>query len=170
MTRSNTSGSIVNNFRYTGREWDPETSLYYYRARYYDPQAGRFLQEDELGFDAGINFYPYVLNNPLNWTDSYGDQQDSVTSSLMQAIRSGNSAEIENILDTAGDVLSEDSKELGREAVKRLRTPVRDLIKGSLKRSESYHSELENQTLEQIMKDTCQAAKQMKKLVQQTPR
>ncbi|HET6932216.1 MAG TPA: RHS repeat-associated core domain-containing protein, partial [Candidatus Acidoferrum sp.] len=31
-----TSGSIVNNFRYTGREWDTETSLYYYRARYYD--------------------------------------------------------------------------------------------------------------------------------------
>jgi len=100
------------------------TGVSYYRARYYDPQAGRFLQEDELGFDAGINFYPYVLNNPLNWIDPYGDQQDSVTSLPMQAIRSGNSAEIENILDTAGDVLSEDSKELGREAVKRLRTPA----------------------------------------------
>jgi len=45
-----TTGSLVNSFRYTGREWDTETSLYYYRARYYDPNAGRFVSEDPLGF------------------------------------------------------------------------------------------------------------------------
>ena len=44
-----TSGSIVNNFRYTGREFDTETSLYYYRSRYYDPAQGRFLSEDPYG-------------------------------------------------------------------------------------------------------------------------
>jgi RHS repeat-associated protein len=41
-------GSIVNNFHYTGREWDLETSLYYYRARYYDPATGRLINEDRL--------------------------------------------------------------------------------------------------------------------------
>jgi len=168
--QTSSTGSLTNPFQYTAREFDTETNLQFSRNRYYDPSTGRFMQEDELAFDAGINFYPYVLNNPQNWIDPFGDQEDSVTSSLMQAIRSGNSAEIENILDAAGDVLSDDAKQLGREAVKRLRTPVRDLIKGSLKRSASYHSELEEKTYEEIMKDACQAAKQMKKLVQQSPR
>jgi RHS repeat-associated protein len=44
----------------------------YYRARYYDPLAGRFLSEDPINFEAGINFYDYVENNPVNWLDSLG--------------------------------------------------------------------------------------------------
>ena len=42
------SGSLTNFFRYAGREFDTETGLYYYRARYYDPSTGRFLSEDRL--------------------------------------------------------------------------------------------------------------------------
>src|ERR1700676_3410037 len=38
-----TSGSLTNPFQYTGREFDSETGIYYYRARYFDPSAGRFL-------------------------------------------------------------------------------------------------------------------------------
>ena len=67
-----TTGSLVNSFRYTGREWDSETSLYYYRARYYDPQAGRFLGEDPIRFDGGQNFYAYVRNNPILYLDPSG--------------------------------------------------------------------------------------------------
>jgi RHS repeat-associated protein len=59
-------------FSYTGREWDTVAGLYYYRARYYDPQVGRFLSEDPIGFDGGINFYTYVRNNPVNRTDPLG--------------------------------------------------------------------------------------------------
>lgn len=44
----------------------------YYRARYYDPQSGRFVNEDPIGFDAGINFYVYVKNGPLNLVDPTG--------------------------------------------------------------------------------------------------
>jgi len=72
------SGSIVNNFRYTGREWDPETSLYYYRARYYDQSTGRFLTEDPAGFDVNTDFFAYVGNSPLNWTDPLGLSQNDV--------------------------------------------------------------------------------------------
>ena len=72
------SGSIVNNFRYTGREWDPETSLYYYRARYYDQAAGRFLAEDPARFGGGPNFYPYVTNNSVNRKDPRGLWQVTV--------------------------------------------------------------------------------------------
>jgi RHS repeat-associated protein len=39
------TGTVENPFRYTGRELDSETGLYYYRARYYDPTTGRFLSE-----------------------------------------------------------------------------------------------------------------------------
>ena len=66
------SGSLVNSFRYTGREFDTETGLYYYRARYYDPQAGRFSSEDPIGFLGGINFYAYVKNNVPNTFDPLG--------------------------------------------------------------------------------------------------
>jgi len=70
------SGSLTNSFRYTGREFDAETSLYYYRARYYDPNAGRFMSEDSVRFLAGPNFYTYVTNNPVVHRDPSGQQQD----------------------------------------------------------------------------------------------
>jgi len=66
------AGSLVNPFQYTARESDTETGLYYYRARYYDPGAGRFLSEDPLRFRVGINHYRYVRNNPVNLTDPTG--------------------------------------------------------------------------------------------------
>jgi RHS repeat-associated protein len=67
------SGSIVNNFRYTGRELDSETNLYYYRSRYYDPAAGRFVSEDPFRYNEGWeNLYSYVTNSPLNLIDPLG--------------------------------------------------------------------------------------------------
>ena len=68
----NQTGSVENSYTYTGREWDQEAGLYYYRARYMDPTTGRFLSEDPIGFDGGINFYAYVKNNPVNLTDPTG--------------------------------------------------------------------------------------------------
>ena len=66
------TGSLTNSFRYTGREFDTETGLYYYRARYYDPVSGRFLSEDPLAFDASLNFYSYVSNSPTSFNDPFG--------------------------------------------------------------------------------------------------
>jgi RHS repeat-associated protein len=69
------TGSLTNPFRYTGREFDTETNLYFYRARYFDPASGRFLSEDPTGFDAGIDFYTYVENSPTNYEDPQGLQR-----------------------------------------------------------------------------------------------
>ena len=66
------TSSIGNRFMFTGREYDTETGLYYYRARYYNPEIGRFLQTDPLGYLANMNRYVYVDNNPVNWLDPYG--------------------------------------------------------------------------------------------------
>jgi RHS repeat-associated protein len=66
------TGTLTNPFQFTGREFDSETGIYEYRYRYYDPNAGRFVSEDPIGFRAGIDFYEYVFNNPLLWTDPRG--------------------------------------------------------------------------------------------------
>lgn len=69
-----TPNSIGDSFRYTAREFDSETGLYYYRARYYLPELGRFLSEDPIGFDQGPNLYKYVGNNPATFVDPSGMQ------------------------------------------------------------------------------------------------
>jgi RHS repeat-associated protein len=57
---ASTTGTAV---QFTGR--DPETGLYYYRARYYSPAIGRFLQTDPIGTRGGINLYAYGAQSSL---------------------------------------------------------------------------------------------------------
>ncbi len=56
--------TFVQPYTFTGREFDPETDLYFNRHRTYDWRTGRFTTEDPIGFDGGDNFYVYVGNNP----------------------------------------------------------------------------------------------------------
>lgn len=65
-------GSSTSGFAYTGREWDAETSLYYYRARYYAPSVGRFVSRDPIGLLGGLNEYVYSENAAINRTDPLG--------------------------------------------------------------------------------------------------
>jgi RHS repeat-associated protein len=69
---TNSTGSATNWFRYTARQFDSDTALYYYRARYYDPTTGRFISEDPIRFQGGTNFYRYLLNDPMDATDPWG--------------------------------------------------------------------------------------------------
>jgi RHS repeat-associated protein len=71
------TGTLTNPFQYTARDYDSETGLRYYRARYYDPQTGRFIGEDPVKFGAGINFYEYVENSPVVFGDPLGLQSSS---------------------------------------------------------------------------------------------
>ena len=66
------TGTITNTLQYTAREFDSETGLSFYRARYYDPVTGRFISEDPLRFLSDINFYRYVFNSPVNFIDPLG--------------------------------------------------------------------------------------------------
>jgi RHS repeat-associated protein len=83
--RYDTFGQIVSQtnsqfqpwFAYTGREWDPAVGLYFYRARWYDPRAGRFTSEDPLGFAAGdANLSRYVGNGATLWVDPSGETKE----------------------------------------------------------------------------------------------
>jgi len=70
--RTSATGASSNAFQYTGRENDG-TGLYYHRARYYSPNFQRFISEDLVEFRGeDVNFYAYVGNGPVNFTDPSG--------------------------------------------------------------------------------------------------
>ena len=68
----NSAASARTRYGFTGRERDSVTGLIYYRARWYDPQLGRFISEDPIGLAGGINQFSYVGNNPQNRKDPTG--------------------------------------------------------------------------------------------------
>ncbi|MBI4355471.1 MAG: hypothetical protein HY597_03335 [Candidatus Omnitrophica bacterium] len=73
FTPTGTTSSVGNPFLYTGQRLDPETGLYYFRNRYYDPKTGRFIERDPIGYAGGsLGLYEYVGNNPTNATDPSG--------------------------------------------------------------------------------------------------
>ncbi len=70
---SQTNDTVESRYLYTGREFDGEVGLHYYRARYLDSSVGRFLSEDTIGFSGGdVNLYRYVGNWPNRLRDPVG--------------------------------------------------------------------------------------------------
>lgn len=73
---SRSEGNIDPTHKFTGKELDPETGLYYYGGRYYDPEISRFISPDPFVPSAGnpqsLNRYSYVLNNPQGYIDPSG--------------------------------------------------------------------------------------------------
>src|SRR5438876_4805039 len=78
-TRTNTSGTTPPTdvpYKYTGKEFDSRTGLYFYEARYYDATLGRFISAGTIVPSAAdpqsLNRYSYGRNNPLYYTDPTG--------------------------------------------------------------------------------------------------
>ena len=92
-----TGSAVGNPYFFTGRRYDPESGLYYYRARMYSSEVGRFLQPDPIGYWDGLNRYTYVLNNPLNLVDPLGlqssqeeiDRQERVDRAVQDYLKYG---------------------------------------------------------------------------------
>jgi len=98
-------------FKYTGRELDSVSDLYFYRARYYAPHLGRFLSQDPSGFEAGDgNLYRYVGNAPLTHTDPRGfaavvEYQGKISAVTLQMIRQKFSCIIEGLAYSVPEII-----------------------------------------------------------------
>jgi RHS repeat-associated protein len=98
-------------FGFSGKRYDRESSLYYNRARAYDPVSGRFTQPDPLGITDGLNLYQYARSNPVTYVDILGlasekSAQGSVGSSSRPDVvyRALNAADYASVL--AGEGIS----------------------------------------------------------------
>jgi len=94
-----------------GRLHEPETGLYWMRARHYHPGLGRFLQPDPIGIAGGANLYAYANNNPLRWFDPWGLKPETAEEAvncrkLANAITSL-SQEVRNLIDQMGQLNDE---------------------------------------------------------------
>jgi RHS repeat-associated protein len=102
IARTNNSGAVTQRYEYgpygesaalsgtsfgfTGQRYDAESGLYNYKARYYSPVIGRFLQPDVIGYADGLNLYTYVYNQPVNFSDPLGlasDSNDDISGTLL---------------------------------------------------------------------------------------
>lgn len=72
-----TSSVVVNPLRESNQYYDRESGLHYNEQRFYDPELGRYLRKDPIGFAGGINLYAYVQNNPARWIDPTGEKPES---------------------------------------------------------------------------------------------
>ena len=116
-TFGNRTGTIASRFGYTGREHDPDTGLMYYRARWYDSASGRFISEDPIGFEGGINLYGYVDNDPINLVDPDGLQKKRRGNAVPKSAKLSESAKrrLQIAMDEVGKIL--DSNQACRDAL-----------------------------------------------------
>ena len=90
-TRINTGTADVA-YKYTGKEQDNSTGLYFYEARYYDPVLGRFISADTLVPSTtdpqAFNRYSYARNNPIIFNDPSGHFFKSIFKGIKKAFKS----------------------------------------------------------------------------------
>jgi len=66
--------AVGNTYRFSSKEIEPKSGIYYYGYRYYEPNLQRWLNRDPIQEAGGINLYRFVGNNPINWVDPFGLQ------------------------------------------------------------------------------------------------
>ncbi len=75
-----------NRFLFQGREYDYDTALYYFRARWYEPETGRWLSPDPIGISGGLNLYAFCENAPVNFVDPMGENVYRVYTSWISSV------------------------------------------------------------------------------------
>jgi RHS repeat-associated protein len=106
-------------YRYTGKERDEETGLYYYGARYYAPWLARWTACDPSGFVDGTNLYAYARNNPIRLRDATGRQ----STGDVPVIRLNLTEEEQHNLEENAKVFAQTEKAFEEDANRRARAP-----------------------------------------------
>ena len=109
------TGTSDNTRKFTGKEFDADSNLYYYGARYYDPYIGRFTQRDPIG--DGVNWYAYTRNNPLKFVDPNGAEPVKSHAGTLEDTKNRlNSAEVKsrNLGNATGSDASSVLADLGK--------------------------------------------------------
>ncbi len=83
--RETPASTIGNVFSFQGLPRDSETGLVYVRNRYYDPELGRFISTDPIGYVDGPNAYGFAMNDPMNGSDPLGLFEPGSFAAAMQA-------------------------------------------------------------------------------------
>lgn len=121
---------------YTARELDTESGLYLYRARYYDPQTGRFLNEDPIGLAGGDqNLYAYVFDDPINNTDPSGlfkKQAGKAVADFFKGFKDGFSGGSPNDFPTDQSPAEMLGEKAGEEAREFVEEKVQDAIENAI--------------------------------------
>ncbi len=76
VAKSAAQSSIGLKYLYASRPWSPVAEAYHNRARWYSPEAGRFLTRDPIGYLGGVNQYMYANGNPIGFRDPWGLRAD----------------------------------------------------------------------------------------------
>jgi RHS repeat-associated protein len=99
---SNGTLAATNVYRFSSKEIHVNSGMYIYLYRFYDPSLQRWINRDPLEEDGGLNLYTFVDNNPLNQIDPFG--YSSIPITVVEAIASGNVAQMQALLDLAGEL------------------------------------------------------------------
>jgi len=132
------TGSVENRYTFTGREYDADTGLYYLRARYYDPEAGRFTSPDPWGASlTELNPYAYARNNPATLVDLFGGRSGG---RRFNGIRYSHDEYDEDCLDRAWKHFQKINRKLGKELdkiTKKLNKMLRKMRADAKERADS---------------------------------
>jgi RHS repeat-associated protein len=109
------SGAGVHSFGFAGGMWDRDTDLVRFGARWYDPEIGRWIMKDPIGFGGGqANLYVYVANDPVNYTDSSGLAPGQVYFSRGAAVED-TIDDLRKLIAKPGKAIDWDNPEMGTE-------------------------------------------------------